>query len=243
MFDINATINTAIAQAVEAHMTGIQQIYANRMGEMADRISQLDSDLSTERANLQMALHRISVLEERKATEAPTEVKLSGMTDVPTGMDYNQKDALVAAFIDKLNMQEWFWDKVSHYVNEHIERVYGEPVTTYQVKEIVKELWTDIYETEVQDIAQRAIEDHDFDDNIRHTLREYDFTSDVEAVLEDYDMSSRIEEAIDDYDLTDKVTVVVEEVLEDKLSEAVDGIDIEDKVRSVLNKAHISINV
>ena len=43
MFDINTIISTAIAEAVKSHLTEVAQHYANKMGEMATRIAELEA--------------------------------------------------------------------------------------------------------------------------------------------------------------------------------------------------------
>jgi hypothetical protein len=310
MFDINAIINNAIAQAVEAHITSLKQTYANQMGAMSNHISALDSDLSTERGNLQMALQRISDLEEAnkvlvhrlneetmrlalnhdKLVERVSEVRIRTdearalslalaesqrvETPAPTVLgddDYFRRDALTSAFIEKLNSQEWFWDKVNAHIEGTIERL-DESVDRHEVADIakdtfdaewqrkvgandllgrdevadiVRELWAEEYEQEVQDKVERAIEDYDFEDTVRQAVRNYDFSDAVESVIYDFDMSTKITEAIDDYDLSDKITETLDDTfdIDDKVAEAMDGLDFDAKIRDVLRTARIDISI
>jgi len=46
MFDFNAVVNAAIAQAVNGALLPLQQEYANKMGEMAQKIAQLEAQLA-----------------------------------------------------------------------------------------------------------------------------------------------------------------------------------------------------
>lgn len=46
MFDFNAVVNAAIAQAVNEALLPLQQEYANKMGEMAQKIAQLEAQLA-----------------------------------------------------------------------------------------------------------------------------------------------------------------------------------------------------
>ena len=46
MFDFNTVVNAAIAQAVNEALLPLQQEYANKMGEMAQKIAQLEAQLA-----------------------------------------------------------------------------------------------------------------------------------------------------------------------------------------------------
>jgi hypothetical protein len=176
--DINAIVSAIIAEEVNSHMTGLMQAYANKMGELHARITHLDAHIGHLNA-------RIGSLEAVPVDEIPD--------------DYFKRDALTNQFIEKLNNQEWFWDKVNRYVDEHIERVYGAPINQAEaaiiakdtfdaewnkkvgsndllgrdeVGEVIKELWDEDYRTEVEDIAESAVTDHDFEDQIKRALRD-----------------------------------------------------------------------
>jgi hypothetical protein len=156
MIDLNALLGNALQQAVDT-----------ATAPLVARITELEEahNILVQRVNaLPMA---------QAAVPAP---QVPDLVDFPTGMDYNQKAALVEAFVEKLNNQEWFWGKINDHVIEHVERYHGETPTRDDVKEIAKstvhELWNDIYETEAQDIAERAIEDHDYSDAVRDAVRE-----------------------------------------------------------------------
>lgn len=45
MIDLNAVLNAAFAQAAEAHMTELKQMYANNMGILATKIAELQASI------------------------------------------------------------------------------------------------------------------------------------------------------------------------------------------------------
>lgn len=184
-FDINTIINSAIMQAVEAHVAGINQIYAQRLGEMADKIAALEEENMRARMNHDKLVERVS----------EARIKLDAV------------DAVITAQAQP--KVELDGDRVKEIA-----------------KSTVHELWSDVYETEVQDIAERAIQDHDFDDAISQALHEYDMTDAVEAVLEDYDLSNRIEEGIDEYDFGDKLEGAFKERMNELLNNATISISV-----------------
>ena len=93
--------------------------------------------------------------------------------------DYFQRDTLVNAFVEKLNNQEWFWNKMNHYIDEHIERVHGTPVTREEVAEIVKELWDEDYESEVENLIENKMGNEDLETVVRDALRNATISIDI----------------------------------------------------------------
>ena len=66
MFDINTIVNAAIAAAVEQHISTLQQAYANKMAEMAEKIDALEARVKALEAKpLEQAL-----VDERAMVEA-----------------------------------------------------------------------------------------------------------------------------------------------------------------------------
>jgi hypothetical protein len=194
MFDINNAINAAIETAVQERFTEMAQAHANNVGAMAEIIAKLDTRIAElEEAN--------AVLVERINAVQPT----PPIDEVPE--DWAKRDQLTNEFVSKLNDQEWFWNKVNAYVDSHIERVYGEPIDRTEaadiakdtfdyewkrkvgsndllgrdeVAEVVRELWEEDYESEVQDKVDRAVEDIDLSDVVRREVRDLSFSVSVD---------------------------------------------------------------
>jgi hypothetical protein len=251
-FDINTIINNAIAQAVNeavlplaARISDLEEantILTNRLNEETVRLA-LNHDKLVERVSeLKIKLHALDM-------RVLNGVKYSGM-------DYFQQDAITNAFVEKLNAQEWFWDKINHYVDTHIERRESESVTIdsfpelfavefnrkadphavlsrEDVAEVVKELWAEDFEPDVRDIAERTVEDFDMDDKIRCAVRDYNFSDAVESVLEDMDWGSKIEDVLEDFDMDSKIENGIDSY----------DFDFESKIRDVLRNARIDISL
>lgn len=62
MFDLNTILSAALQQAVEAHLTQLRQEYANKMGELARQLEELES---RQRVSQDAHVQRIEALEER----------------------------------------------------------------------------------------------------------------------------------------------------------------------------------
>jgi hypothetical protein len=178
MFDINATINAAISEAVEARVRTLVEEFGTRIADL-------------EEAN--------TVLVERLNNAQPQ----AAITDPATGMDYFQKAALVEVFIERLNDAEWFWNKVNHYVDAHIEQYCGDAITSDTFREafngewerkvgsndllgrdevagVVRELWNDEFEDEVDDKVDRAVDNIDLSVAVRDVVRDLSFSVSVD---------------------------------------------------------------
>ena len=117
MFDINAIVNTAISEAVNARITTLLQEHANVVGAMAERIAELETKLN--------ALDAV-VLHHTKAASPD----------------------------DVLNRED--------------------------VADIVRELWSDEFDSEIDDKVERAIDDIDLSDAVRREIRDLSFSITVE---------------------------------------------------------------
>jgi hypothetical protein len=263
MFDINTIIAQALAAAINeavlplaARISDLEEantILTNRLNEETVRLA-LNHDKLVERVSeVRMRTDEARALSLALAERQPAE------TPVPPVLsedDYFRRDALVGAFIEKLNSQEWFWDKINAHIEGTIERLDVDNVTTDtfpemfatqwqrkvgandllgrdEVAEIVRELWSEEFEPEVRDVAERVTDDYDFDDKIRRAVRDYDFSEEIEQVICDYDFSDKLESAIDDYDLDSKIENGIDSY----------DFDFESKVRDVLRNARIDISI
>lgn len=272
-FDINAIINNAIAQAIHNAIAPFNE----RINELTLRINELEDantiladlcnkqKLRIDEETVRLSLNHDKLVERVSETNIKLKAldmlvlngpKYSGIADPTTGMDYSQRDALTQAFIEKLDNQEWFWDKINAHIESTLERLGDGSVTVDsfpelfatqwqrkvgsndllgrdEVAEIVKELWTEDYEPEVCDIAERTVDNYDFEDTIRQALRDYDFSDAVESVLEDYDLSSKIEDVLEDFDMDSKIENGIDSY----------DFDFESKIRDVLRNARIDISL
>lgn len=131
MFDINTLINNAIATAVDARITEMLQAHANITGALAKELA----ELGTYTRDLEL---RVKVLEKQIA-EPSSKVEFT--------------DGQHRAFVNHLNDQEWFWDKINGYV----ERRFSDEA--YVTKE------------EFQDLFDEALGNADLDDPVREVLR------------------------------------------------------------------------
>ena len=69
MFDINALINTAITEAVTQQFTTLQQEYANKIGEMALKISELETKLALAELNVTIPIDEAKMVEALNSQE------------------------------------------------------------------------------------------------------------------------------------------------------------------------------
>lgn len=69
MFDINALINTAITEAVTQQFTTLQQEYANKIGEMAVKISELETKLALAELNVTIPIDEAKMVEALNSQE------------------------------------------------------------------------------------------------------------------------------------------------------------------------------
>ena len=69
MFDINALINTAITEAVTQQFTTLQQEYANKIGEMAVKISELETKLALAELNVTVPIDEAKMVEALNSQE------------------------------------------------------------------------------------------------------------------------------------------------------------------------------
>ena len=202
MFDINAVINAAISQAIH-----------NAIAPFNDRVNALT--------------HRINELEEANTILADLCNKQNLRIDEETVRLSLNHDKLVER-VSEAHIKLQALDAV--VLNHTKAASPNDLLNRDAVADVVRDLWSDEFESEVRDIAERTVDDYDFEDKIRRAVRDHDFSDAVEEVLNDYDLSDKIEEVLDDR-------------LDDKMSEAIDDIDFDAKVRDVLRTARIDISL
>lgn len=153
--DIAAIINAAIAQAIEAtiatHLTQVQQDYANKMGEMAEKIAKLEA----------------------RVAEWETTERLPAPADTPATITAD-------AFVNYLDNQEWFWAKINSYVAKNIQDGAYSDDWMEKVKEIADAAaeeavndHCDSYDHDDYDRAVSAVDDFEIDeDMVKDTVKE-----------------------------------------------------------------------
>lgn len=153
--DIAAIINAAIAQAIEAtvatHLTQVQQDYANKMGEMAEKIAKLEA--------------RVAEWETTERLPAPTPATITETDHV--------------AFVNHLDNQEWFWNKINNYIERNMPTEMPE-AWLEDIKEIAdaaaEEAISDHaaeYDHDDYDRAVSAVDDFEVDESmVKDTVRE-----------------------------------------------------------------------
>lgn len=111
MFDINKIINDTIAAAVSTHITTLQQEYANKMAEMAEKITALDTHLAE-------AIDRIAALENQALVVSDAvDKRITALEHAATQPLALNKEEL----IEHLDNQEWFWDKIRNFTDGAVE--------------------------------------------------------------------------------------------------------------------------
>lgn len=135
MFDINTIINTAIANAVNEALLPLQQEYANKMGEMAEKIAALET--------------RLAALENNPAIGIDTALaeRVAKLENTPVVIDE-------AKMVKALNTQEWFWEKMSRKAKEIADAAAEEAIEDH----------CQTYDHDDYDRVSSAVEEFDLDD-------------------------------------------------------------------------------
>lgn len=210
MFDINTiitqAINAAVKQAVDDVLRHTVFDFATPMTEMRREIGCLEAALEQLELVVEQRTTRIAALENNPAQGVDTQTARLITAD---------------AFVDHLDKQEWFWEKVSRFVANNPAQ--GVEVGTADVQ---REL-----DDEIMGIKQRlgALEDAD------------------EKTLDSDDVEAMIERALDDHCSTynhddyDEAVSTVEDLpdFDDFVSKG----DLQDAINEALNGATISISV
>jgi hypothetical protein len=187
MFDINKIINDTIAAAVSTHITTLQQEYANKMAEMAEKITTLERRLLemwvlemrrtldeklTPAQGVDTALDdRIAALENQALVVSDAvDKRLLALENNPAqGVDTTLEQRVAAlethtavldqhgGILEYLDNQEWFWDKIRRFTDGAVEQAMEEHTETYDHSDFVTEDKLDDYIT--KDNFRDEIED------------------------------------------------------------------------------------
>jgi len=151
--------------------------------------------------------------------------RISALEHTPSQPKADWQAVDYVPFVDHLNQQEWFWDKVSSYIERQQEN--AEQLDKAVVGEIVREFWENEYENEVTEIAERKAEEakeealeemrdylrDELDDKVTEAVDRYDMEDKMTDAIDNYDFDSKVEDGIEAYDFSDKLEDAVREAL------------------------------
>lgn len=164
MFDINKIINDTIAAAVSTHITTLQQEYANKMAEMAEKITALDTHLAE-------AIDRIAALENQALVVSDAvDKRITALEHAATQPLALNKEEL----IEHLDNQEWFWDKIRNFTDGAVESAVEQHCEEYDHDDMVmKHELPDMDDYVTKDAMRDEVSDavHDKLDNATLSIR------------------------------------------------------------------------
>lgn len=123
MFDINAVINSAITEAVQASLAQVKQEHLNAIGALAHEITQLQTKADAAEAQLMAARDRISFLEDQAVVTSNAQndrmIALeTKLTEANLFTRMTPATITADAFVTHLDQQEWFWEKLTQKAGE-----------------------------------------------------------------------------------------------------------------------------
>lgn len=126
--NINAIISQALAAAVQQALQPLQQEYANKMGQMAQQIAALEARLLALENNPAQGVdttleQRVAALEYQSANRHERLRTLEGaLTD---------RVAALEETLERLDNQEWFWDKIRRFTDGAVEQAIEQHCEEY----------------------------------------------------------------------------------------------------------------
>lgn len=148
MFDINAIVNAAITEAVNARITEVLQQHANTVAALAERIA---------------------ALENNPAQGVDTSVVAGNYTPISNEQikaalqEWATKDSL----LEHLDNQEWFWEKLQNRIDSTVEAGIDDHTSTYD---------HDSYDNAVSDLEDRDYVTNDsLEDAVREAVGNLSF--------------------------------------------------------------------
>jgi hypothetical protein len=204
-----------VSAAVEEHMAAMSATIQKAIRPLVERVDELESanSILVMRINTQEQAHRALLTELEKLSNADIRLKtlesqlqlnLPGLHDRLNALETANKPEPMTQgyreqFVEHLNNQEWFWDKVNLHIERTIDRLQetADTLDKEKVEEIVREFWADEYENEVNEIAERKAEEAKGEalDEIRDYLRD--------------GLDDKISNALDNFDLDDKLSRIL----------------------------------
>ena len=202
--NINTIISQALAAAVQQAIQPLQQEYANKMAEMAEKITALEMRLTlgeklTPERGVDTALtdrvaalenqalvvsnavdKRIAALENNPAQGVDTTLEeaaankdkherqlfvLQHLTARVTALENNPAqgvDTTLEETLQRLDNQEWFWDKLRNFTDSAVEQAIEEHKEEYDHNDFVTEdklddyVQKDSFRDEIEDVLNNA---------------------------------------------------------------------------------------
>ena len=151
MFDLNAIVNAAITEAVNARITEVLAQHANIVGALAERVETLEK-------NEEALVRRIAALENNPAQ----------------GVDTSATPATITAdaFVTHLDKQDWFWEKLHNTINDNVvcrvEEALDEHNSNYDHDEYDRHISDDDkhFEGDIEDVVRDAVSNMSFEVSI-----------------------------------------------------------------------------
>ena len=169
MFDLNTVLSAAIAAAVQQTIQPLQQEYANKMAEMAEKIAKLEMQSADRHERLRVLegalTDRVAALETLVAIGVDT--TLAARVDALEQATPVGREISAAAFVTHLDNQEWFWEKLLRKAGEAAQSVAAEAISDHCAD----------HDHDSYDNAVSELEDLDMDDFVR--------SADIEEAVND----------------------------------------------------------
>lgn len=160
MFDINKIINDTIAAAVSTHITE----YANKMAEMAEKITALETRLLALENNPAQGVD--TTLEQAAVNKDAHERQLFVLQHLTARVTALEKHTAVldqhGGIVEYLDNQEWFWNKLRNFTDTAVEQAIENHTDMYDHSDFVTEdklddyVQKDSFRDEIEDVLNNA---------------------------------------------------------------------------------------
>ena len=135
--NINAILSQALAAAVQQALQPIQQEYANKMAEMAQRIAALEAQSANRHERLRVLegalTDRVAALENNPAQGVDTtlEQRIAALEKHTAVLDQH------GDIVEYLDNQEWFWAKIRRFADGVVESAVEQHCEEYDHSDMV----------------------------------------------------------------------------------------------------------
>jgi hypothetical protein len=133
MFDINAVINSAITEAVQASLAQVKQEHLNAIGLASnaafDRLAAFEAQLMAARDRIS-ALEDQAIVTSNRINDRITALETK-LTEANLFTQMTPATITADAFVTHLDQQEWFWEKLQNRIDATIESAIDTHCETY----------------------------------------------------------------------------------------------------------------